>query len=119
MSGRHKFRELTQDFTPDRRQRIEAAKNDLLADMALHELRRALRVTQQELAETLELHQPAIAKIEKRPDMYISTLCHYIEALGGRVKIVAQFPQGEVTITNFAPGEDEEEAQSPTQGVGD
>ena len=47
--------------------------------------------------------------------MYISTLCHYIEALGGRVKIVAQFPQGEVTITNFAPGEDGEEAQSPAQ----
>ena len=114
MSGRHKFRELTEHFTPDRRQRIEAAKNDLVADMALHELRRALRLTQKDLAEMLELHQPAIAKIEKRPDMYISTLRHYVEALGGHVKIVAQFPQGDVTITNFADVEESEKVQLPT-----
>lgn len=54
MSGRHSFSELTKEFTPERR-RIKAMKNKLLADMPLHELRRARAPTQQELAETLNV----------------------------------------------------------------
>lgn len=102
MSGRQPFRELTSDFTPDRRQRIEAMKRELLAEMPLHELRRARALTQQELAETLHVSQPAIAKLEQRADIYISSLRSYIEAVGGRLRIVAEFPEGEVAITNFS-----------------
>ena len=113
MSGRHKFHELTRDFTPERRQRIEAAKAELIVEMALRELRQANHLTQEDMAKRMNLQQPAIAKIESRPDMYISTLRNYIEAMGGRMKIVAQLPEGEVTITNFAHVEEREEFQSP------
>ena len=102
MSGRHPFNELTKDFTPERRQRIEAMKSELLAEMPLHELRRARALTQRDLAKTLKVNQPAVAKIEQRADVYVSSLRSYIEAVGGRLKIIAEFPEGEVSITNFA-----------------
>ena len=102
MSGHHPFSELTKDFTPERRRRIQALKDKLLADMPLHELRRARALTQQDLAETLKVNQPAVAKLEQRADMYVSSLRSYVEAVGGRLKIIAEFPEGEVTINNFS-----------------
>ena len=112
MSGRHPFSALTKDFTPERRRRIKAMKTKLLADMPLHELRRARALTQQELAETLNVNQPAVAKLEQRADIYVSSLRSYIEAVGGRLKIIAEFPDGEVTITNFSRlGEDDNNSE--------
>ena len=102
MSGRHPFSELTKDFIPERRRRIEAMKSELLAEMPLHELRRARALTQRDLAATLKVNQPAVAKIEQRADVYVSSLRSYIEAVGGKLKIIAEFPEGEVSITNFA-----------------
>ncbi len=102
MSGRHPFRELTGDIAPERRRRIDQMKRELLAEMPLHELRRARALTQKDLAETLHVTQPAIAKLEQRADVYVSSLRSYIEAVGGRLRIVAEFPEGEVAITNFA-----------------
>ena len=54
------------------------------------------------LAEKLNVNQPAVAKLEQRADVYVSSLRHYIEAVGGRLKVVAEFPEGEVAITNFS-----------------
>ena len=102
MSGRHTFNELTKDFPPERRQRIDVMKSELLAEMPLHELRRARALTQRDLAKTLKVNQPAVAKIEQHTDVYVSSLRSYIEAVGGRLKIVAEFPEGEVAITNFS-----------------
>ena len=102
MSGRNPFRELTKDITPERRRRIDELKRELLAEMPLHELRRARALTQKDLAETLHVTQPAIAKLEQRADIYVSSLRSYIEAVGGHLRIVAEFPEGEVAITNFS-----------------
>jgi hypothetical protein len=54
------------------------------------------------LAEALHIQQPAIAKLEKRTDMYISTLRSHIEAMGGSLEILAHFPDGTVKISGFA-----------------
>ena len=43
-----------------------------------------------------------VSKIEQRSDVYISSLRSYIEAAGGKLKIIAEFPEGEVAITNFS-----------------
>ena len=110
MSGRHPFSELTKDFTPERRRRVEAIRAKLLADMPLHELRRARALTQKDLAGTLKVNQPAVAKMERRTDMYVSSLRSYIEAVGGQLKIVAEFPEGDIAITNFSDVGDGEEA---------
>ncbi len=111
MSGRHSFSKLTKGFSPERRRRIDETKRELLAEMPLHELRRARALTQQELAQMLEVNQPAISKLEQRADVYISSLRSYIEAVGGKLRIVADFPEGEVTITNFADVGEEEGTQ--------
>lgn len=98
MSGRQPFSELTTEFSPERRRRINETKKELLAEMPLHEL-----------AQMLKVNQPAISKLEQRTDVYISSLRSYIEAVGGKLKIVAAFPEGEVAITNFADmGEDQD-----------
>ena len=101
MSGRHPFSELTDAFTPEQRQLAAKIKAELLAEMPIHQLRQARELTQQELARKLDVKQPAIAKLEHRTDAYISTLRSYIEAVGGRLKIVAEFRDGKVEITNF------------------
>ena len=107
MSGRQAFNELTKDFTPERRARVDARKAELRAAMALHELRRARAMTQKAVGDALKVKQPAVAKLERRTDMYVSNLRAYIEAMGGRLNIVAEFPQGSVVITNFSEaGED-------------
>lgn len=102
MTGRNSFHDLTRDFTPERRRRVEARKAELRAAMPLHELRRARAMTQQAIGQALHVKQPAVAKLERRTDMYVSNLRSYVEALGGKLSIVAEFPQGNVTITNFA-----------------
>ena len=111
MSGRHPFSELTGDFTPERRRRVDEIKRELRAEMPLRELRRARALTQRDLAETLRVNQPAVSKLEQRADVYVSSLRSYIEAVGGKLKIVAEFPEGEVTIANFSDvGEEEEDS---------
>jgi predicted transcriptional regulator len=55
----------------------------MLAEMPLHELRQARGLSQKQLAQTLHVQQPSIAKMGKRTDMYISTLRSHIEAIGG------------------------------------
>ncbi len=102
MSGRRPFTELTKNFSPERRGRIDEMKRELLAEMPLHELRRALELTQRDIARLLNVNQPAVSKIEQRSDVYISSLRSYIEAAGGKLKIIAEFPEGEVAITNFS-----------------
>ena len=110
MSGRHPFSELTSDFTPERRRRIDEMKRGLLAEMPLREFRMARSLTQRDMAKMLKVNQSAVSKLEQRPDVYVSNLWSYIEAVGGRLKIVAEFPEGEVTITNFSDVGEIEEA---------
>lgn len=102
MSGRKEFSDLTKEFAPDRRARVNAKKEEFRAAMALHELRKARAMTQKSLGKALDVNQPAVAKLERRTDMYVSNLRAYIEAMGGKLSIVARFPQGDVAIKNFS-----------------
>lgn len=102
MAGHRPFGELTRHFTPEQRARIDEKKQPLRAEMALHELRQARQITQAQLARTLAVGQPSIAKLERRADVYVSNLRSYIEAMGGQLQIIARFPDGgTVEITNF------------------
>ncbi len=70
--------------------------------MDLAQVRRALKLSQDEIAHTLQIGQAAVAKIEKRTDMYVSTLRRFVEAMGGELDIVARFPDHSVKIRSFA-----------------
>lgn len=97
-----KFSELEAKMSPESRKRSDALYRNMLAEMPLNELRQARALSQVKLAETLHVNQAAVSKIERRTDMYISTLRAYIRAMGGDLEIVAKFPDGEVKISNFA-----------------
>ena len=97
-----KFADLRAQMSPESRARAEAKAQAMLAEMPLNELRQARGLSQKMLAEVLHVQQPAIAKIEKRTDMYISTLRSHIEAMGGELEVVARFPDGAVKISNFS-----------------
>ena len=107
MSGRHPLHDMPKDFTPERRAHVNSRKAELRAAMPLHELRQARAMTQKAVGDVLNVNQPTVAKLERRADMYVSSLRTYIEAMGGRLNIVADFPQGSVVITNFSDADEE------------
>jgi predicted transcriptional regulator len=104
MTGHRPFRELTRTFTPDRRARVAAKAAQLREAMTLEELRKALALSQEDMAETLTGGQSAVAKLEKRTDMHVSNLRRYVEALGGALEITARFPDASVVLTNIGEG---------------
>ncbi|MBC9905527.1 XRE family transcriptional regulator [Achromobacter sp. ACM03] len=97
-----KFGTLRAAMSPESQLRAKAATEQMLQEMPLQELRQARGLSQKVLAEVLHVQQPSIAKMEKRTDMYISTLRSHIEAMGGKLEVVARFPDGAVKITNFS-----------------
>lgn len=97
-----KFSELEAKMSPKSRTRSTALYKKLVNEMPLQELRQAKAMSQVRLAESLNVNQAAISKMERRTDMYISTLRSYIQAMGGELEIVARFPEGIVKISNFA-----------------
>lgn len=109
MAGHRKFSELRAQMSPEQRARAEERTARMLAEMPLHELRRARRLSQEALAAALGARQSSISKLERRADMYVSTLRSYVEALGGELEIRARFPDGEVRIAQFSQiGEEDE-----------
>lgn len=79
---------------PKARQESIARQAEMLIaeEMTLRELRKAQAYSQQVVSEKLNVNQSEISKIERRTDMYISTLRAYIESLGGELDIIAKFP---------------------------
>jgi transcriptional regulator with XRE-family HTH domain len=106
-----KFSELMAKMDPVRLDRVEARVKAALAEMPLQELRQAREFTQVQLAEILETSQSEISKIERRTDLYVSTLRNYIEAMGGQLELTARFPDGSIHIKQF---HDLEEASKQT-----
>ena len=96
-----KFRDLRARMAPERQARVRERAQALLAELPLQELRQARRMTQEALARRLGSQQALVSKLERRADMYVSSLRTYIEALGGELEIVARFPDGAVRITQF------------------
>jgi DNA-binding transcriptional regulator YiaG len=81
------------ELSPARRKKIEARAAQLVAEeKSLRELRRAHKLTQARIAETLGIGQDQVSRLEQRSDLLLSTLRGYVEAMGGRLTIVAEFP---------------------------
>jgi len=77
----------------DRQNSIQDRANDLIAEeMTLRDLRLALKKTQEDLGTALHMKQDGISRLENRSDMLISTLNKYIKAMGGTLKLTAEFP---------------------------
>lgn len=88
------FKTLRDKMSPESRERSRQLAMRYRAEMALDELREARDMTQQHLAGLLKVNQSAVSKMERRADMYISTLRNFVHAMGGQLKITVSFPEG-------------------------
>jgi transcriptional regulator with XRE-family HTH domain len=95
------FRELEAKMSPAARERSRVLAEKYRAEMPLVELREAREMTQVHLAKILGVNQAAVSKLERRADMYVSTLQSFVKAMGGELKITARFPEGTVEINQF------------------
>ncbi len=96
-----KFSELRDKMSPASRAASDREFRRIVEEMPLEELRAARELTQTSLAKILDVGQSEVSKIEKRTDMYVSTLASYVKAMGGELEICAVFPDGKVKINQF------------------
>jgi predicted XRE-type DNA-binding protein len=102
------FKELQDKMDSASRAANRQQVRDELQRMALDELRSAKQLTQADMAEMLDVPQSSISRIERRADMYLSTLRNYIHAMGGVLQIQAVFPDGgAVVIDRFGEYENQ------------
>jgi len=95
------WKEIRKNLGSEREARIKARVRDEIARLSLNQLREARSLTQTSLAELLGIPQGGVSRLERRADMYVSTLRNYIRAMGGELKITAVFPNGAVEISQF------------------
>ncbi len=87
------LKDKMKDLSPAQRRKVESRAAELIAEeMTLRELRRARRLMQAKIARTLGVTQDSISRLEKRSDLLLSTLRKTVEAMGGNLSLVAEFP---------------------------
>jgi DNA-binding XRE family transcriptional regulator len=75
------------------RKKVEDCAAQLIAEeMSLRDLRKARKLTQARVAKTLGITQDSVSRLEKRTDLLLSTLRKTVKAMGGDVRIIAEFP---------------------------
>ena len=93
---------------PARRAGVEAEANRLHTEyLTLQELRKAKDLTKVQLAQTLGIQQATVAKYERQSDLLLSTLSSYVQAMGGSLKLMVEFP-GKAPVALEGLGEIEE-----------
>ena len=102
MAKSFKIRE--QRMSASARARSEEKARKLMAEMPLNEMRVARELTEEHLAKLLMVKQASVSKLERRADMYVSTLRGFVRAMGGDLEITARFPEGEIRISQFDLG---------------
>ena len=97
----HKWGDIRRTLSPEQEAETRQYVNSVVQAVTLNQLREARSLTQANLASVLGVNQGSVSKMEKRTDMYVSTLRSFIQAMGGQLQIKAVFPEGEVEIEQF------------------
>ncbi len=94
-------------LSPAKRRKVEARATELVAEeMTLRELRRARKLTQIRVAKALGITQDSVSRLEKRSDLLLSTLRKTINAMGGNLSLVAEFPdRPPVVLSGISAGD--------------
>ena len=95
------FKLLREKMSPAAQASAQEKTRQMLESMPLQELRKARALSQDEMAKILGVRQAAISKLERRTDMYLSTMRKFVEAMVGKLEIVAHFPEGDVRVEQF------------------
>jgi transcriptional regulator with XRE-family HTH domain len=99
--------DIIRKLSPTLRKKVEARAAQLIAEeMTLRELRHARKLTQVRIAKTLGITQDSVSRLEKRTDLLLSTLRKTVEAMGGSLSLVAEFPdRAPVILSGIAADE--------------
>jgi DNA-binding XRE family transcriptional regulator len=82
-----------EDFTSDQRERVQTRVAELIAEeTTLRDLRQARHLTQERMAALLGVQQENVSRLERRADLLLSTLSSYVGAMGGKLRLIAEFP---------------------------
>lgn len=108
-----KWEEVFEGLPEKERREALALAEAWMSELPLGELRRARAMTQEALAAELGVKQATVSKIERRADMYVSTLSRFVAALGGELEIIARFPDGAMRISQFRDIGTQEPERSP------
>jgi transcriptional regulator with XRE-family HTH domain len=101
-------------LSPERRAKIEGRARQLIGEeMALQQLRKALQLTQKQMARVLNIGQDSVSRLESRSDLLISTLQSYVEAMGGSLKLIVEFKEGSAVITGLGVTDPTEPSHVP------
>jgi len=101
--------QIRKQLSPARRKQVAARAVQLIAEeMTLQELRHVRRLTQVRMAKELGIGQDGVSKLEKRADLMISTLRKAIEAMGGSLSLVAEFPDRDPVVLSGISGDEPE-----------
>ena len=96
MGTTHRWRDIRRrDITPEVRAQGREIRHAIEDAVALGELRKVRELKQTDIAERMGVDQGAVSRLERREDLYVSTLRDYVDALGGQLRLVASFPDGE------------------------
>ncbi len=92
------------EMSKDRQKRIRARAKELIdEEMSLRELRKAHKLTQKAVAKKLGVTQDNVSRLEARSDILLSTLSSYVDKMGGKLHLIAEFPdKGSVEIKGFS-----------------
>lgn len=105
-----KWSELVARMSLERRARSAALTKEIMREMPLTMMRCHVGMPQAQLADLLGIYHTRLARIERRSDIYLSTLRRYVEAMGGELEITARFTDGEIRLHDWEP----EPLQVPT-----
>jgi len=90
-----KFKQLRDELPEEIRRKLDREKQKTIEELPINRLRESRHLTQEQFAELLGMAQPNVSRLERQTDMHLSTLEHIVEALGGKLEIRANFPDGE------------------------
>jgi predicted transcriptional regulator len=100
------LKDVLDALPPKRKAELDRRFEELVNEVeSLRELRRISEISQAEIARSLKISQPAVSKIEKQTDMYLSTLRSYVEAMGGELDVIVRLPnRGPVKVRSLEDG---------------
>ena len=103
------LREKLASLPADRQEKIEARAQQLIAEeMSLQSLRRARQLTQEKVADLLNIRQESVSRIEKRTDLLLSTLRDYVQSMGGDLRLVVEFPDSSPIVLSGLRADEKE-----------
>ena len=113
--------DFMKDFSPEERARVAARTAELIEEeLTLRDLRQARHLTQECMAQLMGVEQESVSRLERRADLLLSTLSGYVAAMGGKLRLVAEFPDRHpvaIALADIMPNPPPKPRRRGTEGV--